>query len=217
MRESDSCVKYMKSIILILKNVQCVCFRAVHIIPNRFLGIVGQHDHLPVESLSVTADQLMLASCSHDQLIKFWDVSDIHYTTVNPSQKKSRANKTKMIGKEAERNFFADMEEETGESSKAGDEQEKSDSEANNENCDNSDTAANGQVESDLGNASATSQAESGCGNASVKIKSNAESGDDSVTSDMDNDEMDSEIELSSEGSEDELTSDESSDGDDAQ
>lgn len=48
--------------------------RAVHILPNRFLGVLGRHGDLAVENLSVCRDKRLLASCSHDQTIKFWNL-----------------------------------------------------------------------------------------------------------------------------------------------
>ena len=48
--------------------------RAVHILPNRFLGVLGRHGDLAVENLSLSRDKNLLASCSHDQTIKFWNL-----------------------------------------------------------------------------------------------------------------------------------------------
>lgn len=48
--------------------------RAVHILPNRFLGVLGRHGDLAVENLGVCRDKRLLASCSHDQTIKFWNL-----------------------------------------------------------------------------------------------------------------------------------------------
>ncbi|KAL4706033.1 hypothetical protein ACJJTC_014255 [Scirpophaga incertulas] len=48
--------------------------RAAHMFPQRQLGIVGQHK-LPVECLDISHDGQYIASCSHDNDVKFWNIS----------------------------------------------------------------------------------------------------------------------------------------------
>ncbi|XP_013200488.1 WD repeat-containing protein 55 homolog [Amyelois transitella] len=48
--------------------------RAAHMFPQRQLGIVGQH-RLPVERLDISYDGQFIASCSHDNDVKFWNIS----------------------------------------------------------------------------------------------------------------------------------------------
>ena len=49
--------------------------RAVHLFPHRFIGTVGFHENnFPVERLDVSGSGEMLASISHDQKIKFWNI-----------------------------------------------------------------------------------------------------------------------------------------------
>ncbi|KAI8048795.1 WD40-repeat-containing domain protein, partial [Syncephalis plumigaleata] len=48
--------------------------RACHILPNKFIGCIGEHDHFPVERIALTHDRRFLGSCSHDQTIRFWNV-----------------------------------------------------------------------------------------------------------------------------------------------
>jgi len=49
--------------------------RALHLYPHRFLGVVGQHeDDLPVEILDVNTSGELVASGSHDNRVKFWNV-----------------------------------------------------------------------------------------------------------------------------------------------
>ncbi|XP_063838863.1 WD repeat-containing protein 55 homolog isoform X2 [Ostrinia nubilalis] len=48
--------------------------RAAHMFPQRQLGIVGQH-RLPVECLDISHDGQYIASCSHDNDVKFWNIS----------------------------------------------------------------------------------------------------------------------------------------------
>lgn len=48
--------------------------RAAHMFPQRQLGVVGQHS-LPVEALDISHDGQYIASCSHANDIKFWNIS----------------------------------------------------------------------------------------------------------------------------------------------
>lgn len=99
----DSCVA-------VSDNIVCTgsmdgIIRAVHILPNRFVGTVGEHKDFPVERMRMSSDGNTLASCSHDQSIKFWDVSHLKTLRVDPSGKKKRETPTK----KATDDFFADL------------------------------------------------------------------------------------------------------------
>jgi len=49
--------------------------RAVHLFPHRFLGVVGHHeDEFPVEKMDVNTTGEVVASASHDNRVKFWNV-----------------------------------------------------------------------------------------------------------------------------------------------
>ena len=78
--------------------------RAVHILPNRFVGTVGEHEDFPVERMRLSRDGDILASCSHDQSIKFWDVSHLKSLHVDPGSKK----KGTAVDNTAD-DFFADI------------------------------------------------------------------------------------------------------------
>lgn len=77
----------------------------MHILPNRFVGTVGEHKDFPVERMRISSDGNTLASCSYDQSIKFWDVSHLKTLRVDPSGKKKRETPTK----KATDDFFADL------------------------------------------------------------------------------------------------------------
>jgi len=50
--------------------------RAVHLFPHRFLGVVGHHeDSFPVEKMDVNTTGELVASISHDNRVKFWNVA----------------------------------------------------------------------------------------------------------------------------------------------
>jgi WD repeat-containing protein 55 len=48
--------------------------RLVSVQPNRLLGAIGDHDDYPIERLCVSYDKCTLASCSHDNTVKLWDI-----------------------------------------------------------------------------------------------------------------------------------------------
>lgn len=47
--------------------------RATHLFPHRHLGIVGQHD-LSIECVDICSDGTFIASSSHNNDIKFWNI-----------------------------------------------------------------------------------------------------------------------------------------------
>uniref|UniRef100_A0A2A4K3F4 WD repeat-containing protein 55 homolog n=1 Tax=Heliothis virescens TaxID=7102 RepID=A0A2A4K3F4_HELVI len=67
--------------------------RAAHMFPQRQLGVVGQH-RLPVEHLDISHDGQYVASCSHDNDVKFWNISYFEsidsIIDVNQKQNKKR-------------------------------------------------------------------------------------------------------------------------------
>ncbi|CAL8464774.1 g4309 [Coccomyxa elongata] len=52
--------------------------RLISILPNRMLGVLGEHGDLPVESLALSAGRAYLASTSHDAMLRLWDLSALN-------------------------------------------------------------------------------------------------------------------------------------------
>jgi len=75
------------------------------------MGTVGEHAGFPVEALSVSQCGRWLASCSHDQLVKFSDVRDVLYTKVDGHKRLRRADQTRVLSSRlaAQRDFFGDL------------------------------------------------------------------------------------------------------------
>ncbi|KAF9916308.1 hypothetical protein BX616_004093 [Lobosporangium transversale] len=48
--------------------------RIIDILPNKFQGIVGEHEDFPIECIRLSSDKTYLASSSHDDTVRFWDV-----------------------------------------------------------------------------------------------------------------------------------------------
>ncbi|NWW45890.1 WDR55 protein, partial [Pedionomus torquatus] len=90
--------------------------RAVSVLPNRVLGCVGQHLGEPIEQLAVAPGGQLLASCGHDQKVKFWDISALEGMVVDDYRKKKKkgvplpALSSKALGNGAD--FFAGLRDE---------------------------------------------------------------------------------------------------------
>ncbi|KAJ0181806.1 hypothetical protein K1T71_002528 [Dendrolimus kikuchii] len=65
--------------------------RATHMFPQRQLGVVGQHN-LPVERLDINYDGRLIASSSHDNDVRFWDISYFESldTIIDVNQKQNK-------------------------------------------------------------------------------------------------------------------------------
>ena len=51
--------------------------RAIGVLPNKMLGVVGEHGDMPVERMAPSLDRTSPATASHDHTIKLWDVKDL--------------------------------------------------------------------------------------------------------------------------------------------
>ena len=114
-------------------------FRAVSILPNRIIGTVGEHPGFPVEALSLSHCGRWLASCSHDQLVKFSDVREVLAEKVDGHRRLKRTEQRKVLSSKAaaELDFFGDLDPSKGESSKqAGDGQSSEDDSSDSESDD---------------------------------------------------------------------------------
>ena len=112
------------------------------------MGVVGEHEEFPVENLSLSHCRTLLASCSHDQRIRFWNVENIEQEKVDAKKRAKKSNKPKMLNQaKAKNDFFADLGGQEG--ADAG----KSDSK--NDDSDSDDDSDLGSGDSDDGKAEA--------------------------------------------------------------
>ncbi|RKO93774.1 WD40-repeat-containing domain protein, partial [Blyttiomyces helicus] len=51
--------------------------RAISVFPHRLVGVLGDHEDLPVECIRISGDRNWVGSCSHDQTVRFWDLSGL--------------------------------------------------------------------------------------------------------------------------------------------
>jgi WD repeat-containing protein 55 len=47
--------------------------RVVQILPDKFLGVLGDHEGFPIEHLQWNADKSLVGSVTHDKYIRLWD------------------------------------------------------------------------------------------------------------------------------------------------
>lgn len=52
--------------------------RIVQVHPNKLLGLIGEHEDFPVETLRLSHDRKLLASVSHTDKVHFWDVGFLY-------------------------------------------------------------------------------------------------------------------------------------------
>ncbi|KAF4077244.1 hypothetical protein AMELA_G00205810 [Ameiurus melas] len=137
--ESVDCIVPITDSILCTASMDGV-IRAVNILPNRVVGSVGQHIGEPIEEIACSWDKRFLASCAHDQLIKFWDISGLSAMRVSDyRQQKKKDGRLKALSNKAVHgvgDFFSgllDMNEANGTTEEAedSDEEDDGDSERN--------------------------------------------------------------------------------------
>ncbi|MBN3297367.1 WDR55 protein, partial [Amia calva] len=132
----------IESIIPITDSILCAAsmdgvIRAINLLPNRVIGSIGQHVGEPIEQIAKSYEGRFLASCAHDQKVKFWDISSLSDITVSDYRKrKKKGGNLKSLSKKAfgaGDDFFSGLLEETevkkGEQEE-GEEQTDSDSDS---------------------------------------------------------------------------------------
>jgi WD40 repeat protein len=74
--------------------------RAVHLYPHRFLGVVGHHEgSFPVEQLDVNTTGELVASVSHDNRVKFWNVAYLEEMDYDKTKKPTILPKSQVRSK----------------------------------------------------------------------------------------------------------------------
>lgn len=80
---SDRFVGHPKSVEAILKLDEDTILtgssdgliRVLSILPNKMIGVIGEHADFPIERLAFSSDRKVLGSVSHDHVLKLWDVN----------------------------------------------------------------------------------------------------------------------------------------------
>ena len=68
-----SIVKYDEDSVLTASSDGII--RVLNIQPNKMVGVLGEHGEFDIERLAASCDMQMLASASHDNTVKIWDLS----------------------------------------------------------------------------------------------------------------------------------------------
>ncbi|CAN2387431.1 protein localization to kinetochore [Pristimantis euphronides] len=115
--------------------------RAINILPNRVIGTVGQHPGEPIQQLAKSRDGKFLASCAFDQIVKFWDVSNIGSIMVDVYRKRKKNRQLSALSKKAfggADDFFADLNEDRAETkeNEAEEEDDEKDSDSDDSDSD---------------------------------------------------------------------------------
>ena len=92
------CCRVLKHFVLLIS------FRAVHILPNKFLGTIGEHEDFPIDRICLSHNGCIIGSCSHDQRVKFWNIS--HLREMNLEEASSSHKEEQ---EDTSDNFFADL------------------------------------------------------------------------------------------------------------
>ncbi|KAG8439105.1 hypothetical protein GDO86_005352 [Hymenochirus boettgeri] len=114
--------------------------RAINILPNRVIGSVGQHPGEPIEQLVKSRNGKLLASCAHDQKVKFWDVSSLSSVVVDVYRKRKKNKPLSALSQKAfggAEDFFSGLKEETAEKKNMEDQE---DSDVNESDSDETDS-----------------------------------------------------------------------------
>ncbi|XP_061858486.1 WD repeat-containing protein 55 isoform X2 [Colius striatus] len=113
--ESVDCMVPVTDSIVCVGSLDGV-IRAVNVLPSRVLGCVGQHPAEPIERLALAPGGQLLASCAHDQKVKFWDVSALGTMVVDDyRKKKKKGGPLRALSAKAAascQEFFADLRDE---------------------------------------------------------------------------------------------------------
>jgi len=94
--------------------------RAVHLYPHRFLGVVGHHEQeFPVERLDVNTSGEIIASISHDNRVKFWNVRYLEEMDYNKTKKPGVLPKTAFRSKSRKQQLMKESEHQLPSSSRS--------------------------------------------------------------------------------------------------
>jgi len=83
--------------------------RIMQIQPNKPLGVIGDHEDFPVEKIAISYDRKLIASCSHDNTVKFWDCSFLTEDNGAEGEATMPAANRLANSTQANEDFFGDM------------------------------------------------------------------------------------------------------------
>lgn len=107
---SDRFIGHPKSVEAILKlNEDTILtgssdglIRLITILPNKMIGVVGEHTDFPIERLAFSFDKKVLGSASHDHVMKLWDVSYLLEDDTNVMEDQPIKERSDAAGEDSE-------------------------------------------------------------------------------------------------------------------
>ena len=167
---------------VITKFYQYCPFRAVNILPNRLIGVVGEHEDFPVENLSKSHNGSFLASCSHDQKVKFWNIKDLPNVKVDANKKVLKSKNKQLTTAVKKDDFFSDMmENEEDEAERDDSDGDSSDEDDEGDSSDVGSTAkTNVEKDKNVDNSGVNSESDDGSEDSDGDANSDSDSCEDS-------------------------------------
>ena len=85
--------------------------RVINITPHRLVGILGEHDEdMPIERMSLSYDNNWIASCSHDETVRFWYATDFFEVGDDGQPLQTEIKEIEMADEIMEENDMEDIE-----------------------------------------------------------------------------------------------------------
>lgn len=110
-----SIVKYDEDSVLTASSDGII--RVLNIQPNKMVGVLGEHGEFDIERLAASSDMQMLASASHDNTVKIWDLSIlVDDEEIENEKEEEEAGKTRSVEKEEEEKEDKESSDEDGDS-----------------------------------------------------------------------------------------------------
>ena len=89
------------------RSIFLLFYRLVNILPNSIEKTFASHGDFPIQTLTLSYDATLLATCSHDEYVKFWRTPDVDDIEVGSHQKR-RGKKAHHHERKKERQAFFD-------------------------------------------------------------------------------------------------------------
>ncbi|KAJ3300657.1 WD domain repeat-containing protein 55 [Borealophlyctis nickersoniae] len=85
--------------------------RSIGIMPNRLVGVCGEHGEMPVERIRLSRDGEWVGSCGHDQMVRFWSVDGIERVDEDEEGDDSEEGDEEEGDEEEDEEVYSDAEE----------------------------------------------------------------------------------------------------------
>ncbi|KAI5073025.1 hypothetical protein GOP47_0011038 [Adiantum capillus-veneris] len=76
--------------------------RLITILPNKMIGVIGEHADFPIERLALSSNKKVVGSASHDHVLKLWDVSYLHEGELNALEGQASKDHNKTVDQDSD-------------------------------------------------------------------------------------------------------------------